>query len=293
MLTGTPFARAPLGMRIGAQSLTTILSGLRLRKTAVVPLLALVLLASLSGCQRREAEEQKAALAEYQRKNRACIDSLSGQPRVPILGGGDLRVDRFAFSATTIRLEDGECGTDGFETHFYWTGQQIIPNDERFTGLKLTEVPEHWRLMRVATRLGHMKRCQQSPDRCKGPATPPVPRDWPPKLVLKMENYPLDVWLPHEPAHPGLGTESFVLRNWSRADGAPRFINCDTGRPVASVSRDEWRTVGFGQQTRPNQVDLNSFSFKRAGSAHHRAGFQQWLPFRCAYRGSGAQTLGR
>jgi len=231
-------------------------------KTACLLLLPLV--ACMTACQPSNDAKMRAELMEHERKLQACINSLRGQSRIPILGGGFLRVDRFAFSVPGIRLQDGECGTDGFETHFYWTGQEILPNDERFTGIKLTEVPKHWRLIGVATRLGNLRRCQLSPEKCKAdPSIAQAPKEWPPELIVRMDNYPLDVWLPREPKRPGINTMQFVLRDWPKADGAPRYVHCDIGKPVASVSREEWQTMDFGERTLPCQVDLFSFNFKR------------------------------
>lgn len=251
-MSGRP---TPSRRRIGAS---------RLVSPMPARLLLLALLVCMAACDPGFTAKQKAELKEYELKLKACIDSLRGQPRIPILGGGYLRVDRFAFSVPGIRLEDGECGTDGFETHFYWTGEKIVPNDERFTGIKLTEVPKHWRLMRVATRLGNMKFCQQNPEKCKDdPMTPPLPKTWPPELVVRMDNYPLDVWLPKGPEHPDVYSKGFALRDWSKPDGTARFVHCDIGRRVAGVSRQEWQTMEFGERTLPCQVDLSSFDFKR------------------------------
>ncbi len=233
-------------------------------KSKSASFILLMLVGCLTACQPSNEAKIRAALKEHERKLRACIDSLKGQTRIPILGGGFLRVDRFAFSVPGIRLQDGECGTDGFETHFYWTGQEILPNDERFTGIKLTEVPKHWRLMGVATRLGNLRRCQENPEKCKAdPSALRAPKDWPPELVVRMDNYPLDVWLPRKPGHPAVRRMGFVLRDWPKADGSPRYIDCDIGRPVASVNRDEWKSMDFGERTLPCQVDLSSFNFKR------------------------------
>jgi hypothetical protein len=227
----------------------------------------LTLLASIAACQPGHDAKQQAALKEHELQLRKCVDSLRGQKRIPILGGGYLRIDRFAFLVPEIRLRDGECGTVGFETLFYWTGEKIVPKDERFTGTKPTEVPKHWRVIRVATLLGNMKFCKQNPDQCaEDPKASRPHKDWPPELIIRMDNYPLDVWLPRKPGHPAVHRMEFVLRDWPKADGSPRYIDCDIGRPVASVSRDAWKTMDFGERTLPCLADLSSLNFKRGAA---------------------------
>lgn len=55
----------------------------------------------------------------YKKQLESCSKELSKSPLVPIIGGGRLDTRMFDFAMPTIRVEDAQCGTDGFETSFY------------------------------------------------------------------------------------------------------------------------------------------------------------------------------
>lgn len=221
-------------------------------------LVSAVLLLLTLGCSKRE---QPAELKAYRQQLEACSEQLQKDPLVPIVGGGYLDTRRLDFNATTVRFEDGQCGTDGFEASFYWTGEKIVPAGQRFTGLHPTQIPKSWQRLNVAARLANRKFCKENLGKCNA-VLPTPPKGWPPELVLKLKHYDLEVRLPKKPETVPNHSLGLVLRGWTREDGAPRFVNCDIKRDVNKMTRNEIADIEFGQQTFACQADFFDFNFK-------------------------------
>lgn len=218
------------------------------------------------GCSRNEEAETTG----FQEQLNACSEHLRQNPLVPIVGGGHLDTRRFDFNVPTVRLADGQCGTDGFETSFYWTGEKIVPAGQRFTGIELVQIPKHWRLLHAGAKLGNRTFCKANPEKCKE-VVPSVPKDWPEEFTAHLTHYELDARLPKMPVDHVTHEIAFILRDWPRKDGTPRFITCDIRRDVKTMTRKEIEELEFGTQTLPCQVDFRDFDFK-GGAARIRTG---------------------
>ena len=221
-------------------------------------LLSAALLVLTQGCSKRE---EPAELKAYRQQLDACSEQLQKDPLVPIIGGGHLDTRRLDFNATTVRFEDGECGTDGFETSFYWTGEKIVPAGQKFTGLHPTQIPKSWQQLNVAARLANRKFCRENPDKCKA-ALPAPPKEWPEEFTAHLRHYELDVRLPKEPVNYVTHEIGFLLREWPQEDGTPRFVMCDIKRDVKRMARGEIESLDFGQESFPCQADFFDFNFK-------------------------------
>lgn len=225
-------------------------------------------LVTLSACG--PSEEERARMAAHKERVNACIEQIRTDPLVPIIGGGYLDTRRFDFNVPTVRVDDGQCGTDGFETSFYWTGEKILPAGPRFTGMKLPDIPKHWRLMHVGAKLGNRKFCKENPEKCVS-AMPSVPVEWPEEFTAHLRNYELDVRMPKVPVDFVTQEIGFVLRGWPRKDGTPRFLMCSINRDVKKMSREQIEELEFGERTLPCQADFRDFDFK-GGAARIRTG---------------------
>lgn len=219
----------------------------------------LILTVSTVGCSRNDS-----AGKAFEQQLEKCREQFLANPLVPIVGGGYLDTRRFAFNVPTVRYEDGKCGTDGFVTSFYWTGEKILPADKRFTGFDVANHPKHWRALNVAAMLGNQRKaheCREQPDQCKSSLSP-LPAIWPEKLTVHLRNYPLDVRLPEIKKDYATHEIRFELRGWPRSDKQPRFITCDINRNTSILSREEIEQLDFGVRTLPCQADFRDFDFK-------------------------------
>lgn len=215
------------------------------------------------------SEKERADMAAYQARLSACRTQLGQDPLVPIIGGGHLDTRRFDFNVPDVRVDDGQCGTDGFETSFYWTGEKILPAGSRFTGMELPDIPKHWRLMHVGARLGNRKFCKENPEKCKS-TVPSPPVEWPEDATVHLKNYQLDVRMPAALVDH-VRHLAFVLRDWPNREGGPRFLVCDIAQDVIKLSRQEIEDLDFGERTLPCQADFRHFDFK-GGAARIRTG---------------------
>ena len=228
---------------------------------------------ALLGCTRKEDDQLRAQQAAYQKQLEDCSRQLSKDPRIPIIGGGYLDTSRFAFNKPTVRFEDGQCGTDGFETDFFWTGDRILPQDQRFTGVHPTQVPKHWRLFVVAASLGNQRKfrqCQATPDleKCaflhyKNPGLPPT---WPEELIVRPKAYPdLQIWIRQEGYAKKTQSLSFVITDLKRRDGvAPRTFFCFALKDYepSLMTKADLEDIDFGERTFPCQFEFPDFFFK-------------------------------
>src|SRR5262245_1935013 len=118
----------------------------------------------LMGCQR---QKEATAHQAYQLQLANCREQFLKNPLVPIVGGGHLDTRRFGFNMPTVRYENGQGGTDGFETSFYWTGEKIYPDAKAFTGKDIRDIPPQWRYFNVTTRMGNRSFCREHPQQCQ------------------------------------------------------------------------------------------------------------------------------
>ena len=230
-----------------------------------------IVLALLQSCSRQEDQAAKA----YEQQLQACQQQLQQNPLVPIIGGGHLDTRRYDFNVPTVRFEDGQCGTDGFETSFYWTGEKIVPTGQKFTGLLSgEEIPKHWRRLNVAARLGNQRKgreCKEhfDPKKCVDPKhkNPGLPPSWPEDRIVRPKAYPgLEIWIPEKPFPSRTRGVSFVMKGWPRNDGAtPRTVYCwafPDSYPIETMSRTDLENLDFGSQTMPCDVEGWNFDFK-------------------------------
>lgn len=212
--------------------------------------LGLIIASSLTlfACGKREpSSEEKAYTQQLER----CRVELGKSEKVPIIGGGYLDTSRFGYPGSSVRYEDGQCGTDMLELSFWWTGEKIIPDGPKFITLKRTEIPKNWRLFRVAAKLGNQRRaheCKENIDlpQCaafKG-ATPSGYRktEWPAELTVKLKNYPgLELWLELPPPNikNQYDVDRFVMDEWRRPNGTPRSIDCWGLSPNDEVTKKQ------------------------------------------------------
>lgn len=237
-------------------------------------LVPLVVVAALFvGCKPASQDTDK-RLADYQARLQACVDSMENKTRIPIMGGGEIDTSRFAFNVPHMNVTDeGECGAVGFEAEFYWTGEKIVPNAPKFTGLHPTQLPPEWQMLRVGAKLGNRRLGQQckahfDPKKCpdpnyKAPAPPPT---WPENLTVRPKAYPgLEIRLQpvRDPRPTGV---TFYMTDWPRRDGiTPRDIHCFglSGKvPVEAMTPAELEQLDFGRRTFPCDVEYGSFDFK-------------------------------
>src|SRR3954467_11698669 len=161
-----------------------------------------VILGLLSACKPTLSPDD-ARVQQYEEQLTRCAAKLAESPVVPIVGGGQFDTSLFAAQLYTVRYDGGQCGTDGFEADFYWTGQGIVPASPRFTGVPAgKEPPADWTLFRVAAKFGNLTMARYCKD--KGGAVPECPRyesvaapkAWPSHLKVRPRSYPdLEIWL--------------------------------------------------------------------------------------------------
>lgn len=252
--------------------------------------LGLIIASSLTlvACGKREPSHEEKA---YRQQLESCRVELAKSEKVPIIGGGYLDTSRFGYPGSSVRYEDGQCGTDMLELSFWWTGEKVIPDGPNFIKFERAEIPESWRLFRVAVKLGNQRRaheCKENIDlpQCAGfkGATPSGYKvtEWPAELTVKLKNYPgLELWLEESP--PSIKNHyrvnSFVMTGWRRSNDTPRHINCwglntsnedikKTGlnsSGLALMTREELEVVDFRgrlQHGAACQMDIESFNFE-------------------------------
>jgi hypothetical protein len=235
--------------------------------------LSLLLVVLVTGCKPASQDTDK-RLADYQARLQACVDSMESKTRIPIMGGGEIDTPRFAFKVPHKNVTDeGECGAVGFEAEFYWTGEKIVPNAPKFTGLHPTQIPPELQGLRVGAKLGNRRLGQQckehfDPTKCpdpnyKAPAPPPT---WPENLTVRPKAYPgLEIRLQpvRDPRPSGV---TFYMTDWPRKDGvSPRGIYCHSDGvdfPINTMTPAELEQLDFGKRTFPCDVGYASFDFK-------------------------------
>lgn len=256
--------------------------------------LGLIIASSLTlfACGKREPSSEEKV---YTQQLEHCRVELGKSEKVPIIGGGYLDTSRFGYLGSSVRYEDGQCGTDMLELSFWWTGEEVLPDTPKFIRHKRTEIPQNWRLFRVAAKLGNQRKareCKENIDlpQCSGfkGATLSGYREveWPEKLTIELKNYPgLELWLKEPP--PNIENlykvSDFVMTEWRRPNGTPRAINCwglspndETTRSqgldpksLALLTREELEKIDFQgrlQHGAACQVESSDFGFE-AGAA--------------------------
>ena len=234
-------------------------------------LLASLVSLGLFGCKPAGPSPE---LLAYRKQLNQCRQDLAKDPLVPIVGGGFLDTRRFAFNVPTVRYEDGKCGTDGFQAEFWWTGEKVVPDHPKFTGLSPMHIPKHWTHFNVGALLGNQRKAReckadQNPQKCPelGHKNPGVAPDWPEDLVIKLKKYPgLEIRLNRNAPPEGrwVGLRSFVMSEWPRADGALRVVDCFglNAHELAKKTNEELSEIDFGNRTAACQVDFWDFQYK-------------------------------
>lgn len=252
--------------------------------------LSLIIASSLTlfACEKREPSQEEKAYAQQLER---CRMELGMSERVPIIGGGHLDTSRFGYPSSSVRYEDGQCGTDMLQLSLWWTGDKIIPDGPKFITLNRTEIPKSWSFFRIAAKFGNQRKareCKENIDlpQCSGfkGAMPGgySKTDWPAELTVKLKNYPgLELWLKESP--PNINNlyrvNSFIMNGWRRPDGTPRHINCWglntnsesvksaglSSSSLALLTREELEAVDFRgllQHGVACQMDTESFNFE-------------------------------
>lgn len=239
-----------------------------------------VVAALLVGCKPASQDTDK-RLADYQARLQACVDSMANKTRIPIMGGGEIDTSRFAFNVPHMNVTDeGECGAVGFEAEFYWTGEKIVPNVPKFTGLSSTQIPPEWRRLGVGAKLGNRRLDNQckahfDPQKCPDPNRKPTvpPPTWPENLTVRPKAYPgLEMRLSEKRSTHA----SYFIVGWPRRDGVtPRVVSCwglpTSFPPVETMTIAELEQLDFGKRTFPCDVEYGSFDFKGGGARVHHS----------------------
>lgn len=244
--------------------------------------LAMVGVLVLVGCKPASQNIDK-RLADYQARLQACVDSMETKTRIPIMGGGEIDTSRFAFNVPHMNITDeGECGAVGFEAEFYWTGEKIVPNAPKFTGLHPTQIPPEWRRLGVGAslgnrRLGNQCKAHFDPQKCPDPNRKPpgMPPTWPENLTVRPKAYPglaMRLQPVRDPRPTGV---TFFMTDWPRREGGtPRSVHCyshEVDFPVHKMSIAELEQLDFGKRTFPCDVGYGSFDFKGGGARVHHS----------------------
>ncbi|MFZ6047696.1 hypothetical protein ACFW0H_16435 [Pseudomonas sp. CR3202] len=256
--------------------------------------LALALVVSspstLIACKKREPSPEQVA---YQQQQERCRMELVKSEKVPIIGGGYVDMSRFGYPGSSVRYEDGQCGSDMLQLLFWWTGEEILPDSPKYIKRKRTEIPKSWQIYNVAAVLGNQRKARECKEnielpKCSGfkgaVQTGLSKAEWPAELTVKLKNYPgLELWLnaPPPSIRNRYAVDNFVMTEWRRQDGTPRSINCWglntsslkksglNSESLALLSREELENIDFQGRLQHGvscQVEFWDFGFN-AGSA--------------------------
>jgi hypothetical protein len=241
--------------------------------------LSLVLFLLLLGCKPGPSADGIRA-QEYQKQLDQCRTELAKNPLIPIIGGGYLDTKYFAFNVPAVRFEEGQCGTDGFTSDFYWTGEKIVPAAPKFTGIPPGQpIPKEWLFFQVGAKFGNLKMARHCKDK-RGvvPECPEydVPRPLKNLLAEKKvvpKNYPeLEIVLSNWSMEDMYNT-SFRMREWPRDDGYPRTISCfaitGAGFDKKPMTREDYENIDFGSHKFPCQLEYGDFSIKGGAARVH------------------------
>lgn len=212
----------------------------------------------------------------YRAQLRQCRQELAKSPLIPIIGGGYLDTRYFAFNVPSVRYTDGECGTDLFTAEFWWTGEKIVANSMEMMGIEVPKpiprgwspIPKEWLLFRVGVRFGNLKKYKQ----CKGkygliPECPDLgitypSMDVPEERKAVSKNYPdLEIWMSKEL----FSYANFIIKNWRRPDGYPRFISCSLSGAEyekSPLTKEDYENLDFKNHRFPCQLEYSSFPIK-------------------------------
>jgi hypothetical protein len=236
-----------------------------------------MLVSSFAGCSRREEKE---AAERRQKELDACRQKISESHLVPIIGGGHLDAKKLGIFFN-VRVENGECGTDGFEGGFYWHDGSIEPASHPGANLAYEKNPTSWKRFEVRARLGNQRKgreCTEQGERCstfnhKNPGLPPT---WPEDRIVRPKAYPgLEIWLPEKIVPNHTESMTFVIPDWPRADGSPRTVNCwslPKGYALDKMSRQDLEAIDFSKGTKhgyPCDVEFWDFSFTGGAARVH------------------------
>ncbi|WP_295551258.1 hypothetical protein [uncultured Pseudacidovorax sp.] len=255
-------------------------------RSIITVAVAITVITSLMGCNPGRGEEEE-KIGKYKKQLEECSESLARQTKIPILGGGELDLSRFSFSALNIDVQNGECGAVGFAADFFWTGVQIVPAKPLVeispAGFKkYRDFPKNWRFFSVAAILSNTESslaCKTNFDRAK--CVDPnyqAPRPQPDNsehLIYKSPYYP-DLYIRQIRGDntPNLsGSISFFVAGWPRKDGAtPRVLHCWSSAPifqVESMTPEQVANINFGTNSFPCDIEFLDFEFKGGAARVH------------------------
>ncbi|MCK8667346.1 hypothetical protein M1M11_20925 [Pseudomonas azerbaijanoccidens] len=208
-----------------------------------------------------------------------CRKKLSDSKYLPILGGGLLDVSKLHGFFWSVKMSKEGCVGDNLEGSFWWTGTELR---NTYDEVGKNNDQTGWSHFTVVARL-FLNVSKTSPH-----STGYKQLDWPDELTIKLKNYPgLELWLKAPP--PSVENKflvsHFILHDWRRRDGTPRYISCDgldsprvegSGLHVEDLikfDRGELENLDFGSFRAYCNVGLSSFNFA-AGDARVNLGVE-------------------